>query len=206
MTQKVGRAFQARKRRAPPRPSPAHPSAVGSSVRSEKACAKKCSQSPLRAPLEPAGTALLQSVPTDSAPGGRAPPLQANGSRQSKNEDEDEELGAANGHRPLKIPFLLPVLHGGFGDFVVGAGAAFGDPGGGDLGDDVVDACRRPIPTAPVQVTSPIVRKRMVRSSTASSSIGLGEAGFGIEPGPVAFEHFALVREIQARQRDRLAP
>ena len=41
--------------------------------------------------------------------------------------------------RRSEVPFLLAVLHRGFGGFVVGAGAAFGDAGGGDFGDDVVD-------------------------------------------------------------------
>ena len=39
----------------------------------------------------------------------------------------------------LKIPFFLPVFHGGFGAFVVGAGAAFGLAGGGDFGDDFIE-------------------------------------------------------------------
>src|ERR1035441_5999817 len=38
----------------------------------------------------------------------------------------------------LEIPRSFAVFHGGFGGLVVGAGAALGDAGGGDLGDDVI--------------------------------------------------------------------
>ena len=44
-----------------------------------------------------------------------------------------------DGHAISKVADLLAVFHGGFGGFVVGAGAAFGDARGGDFGDDVVD-------------------------------------------------------------------
>src|SRR5262245_23319215 len=43
----------------------------------------------------------------------------------------------------LEIPRLLAVLHGGLGGLVIGAGAALGDAGGGNLGDDVVDGIGR---------------------------------------------------------------
>ena len=40
----------------------------------------------------------------------------------------------------LEVSFLLPVLHGCFGAFVVCAAAAFGLSGCGNLIDDVIDA------------------------------------------------------------------
>src|SRR5689334_10595106 len=43
----------------------------------------------------------------------------------------------------LKISCFLPVLHRGFGGFIIGAAAAFGHPGGGDFGDDVIHGIRR---------------------------------------------------------------
>src|SRR5689334_15368560 len=43
----------------------------------------------------------------------------------------------------LEVTGFLPVLHGGLGGLVVGAGAALGHAGGGDLGDDVVDRIGR---------------------------------------------------------------
>ena len=38
-----------------------------------------------------------------------------------------------------EIALFFPVFHGGFGAFVIGAGAAFGLAGGGDFGDDLVE-------------------------------------------------------------------
>ena len=40
---------------------------------------------------------------------------------------------------PLKIPLAFAVFHGGFGAFVIGAGAALGLARGGDFGDDLVE-------------------------------------------------------------------
>ncbi len=45
--------------------------------------------------------------------------------------------------RDLKISGFLAVFHGGFGGLVVGAGAALGHAGGGDLRDDVVHGVGR---------------------------------------------------------------
>ncbi len=50
-----------------------------------------------------------------------------------------QKKGVQNPFSILEVSFLFAVFHGGFGAFVVGAGAALGLAGGGDLGDDVIE-------------------------------------------------------------------
>src|SRR6187431_3383792 len=63
--------------------------------------------------------------------------------------EEEEELGATTDMKRLgralglEVTGFFPVLHGGLGGLVVGAGAALRDPGRRDLGDDIVNGVGR---------------------------------------------------------------
>src|SRR5688572_31938851 len=67
----------------------------------------------------------------------------------AREEERAEEVATTDmkkgwvGGRILEITGFLAVFHGGLGSLVVGAGAAFGDAGGGDLADDVIDGAGR---------------------------------------------------------------
>ena len=79
----------------------------------------KCSGTIHCADLNTPLTFLRRREPSLSADSGQPSVVRANGS--------------------LKIPLLLPILHGGFGTFVIGAATTLGSAGGGDFFDNVLN-------------------------------------------------------------------
>ncbi len=103
----------------------------------------------------------------------------------------------------LEVSFLLSIFHGGFGAFVVGACAAFGLAGGGDLGDDLVE-----IGGVGLDGTG---ARGVTDGAEADDAffnrfvfLGLEEIGDGEELA-VALENLPLVGEIDGGEGDVLA-
>src|SRR3954447_5140804 len=105
--------------------------------------------------------------------------------------------------RSLEVALFLAVFHAGFGDAVVGAGgAALGEPGGGDLDDDVVRVRRRRLDAAGAGGVADGAEPdgRLERGLAVH---GLDEA-VDREQHAVAFDDLALVGVVEVGQLDLL--
>ena len=109
-------------------------------------------------------------------------------------------------HRPpLEISLSLAPLHRGLGGLIVHPGrAALGDLLDRRLADDRFDALSASLATGQVQLMSPTVRKRTERRSIDLTVARRRDRRHRHQQAAPA-HHLALVREVEARQRQTLA-